>query len=260
MSAVARSTYRRLIAVAVVLLGTAAAFLSATNVFPDCTYAIYSEARRLIKAAAPLEKLPREKPKPHEVPPCPGVPPTMQTISPGQYFPLGVLGCGERTDQFLISWYSNHLKALGEPSLFALSRSDPRAKVYRFLWLRTFNHPVSVRLVIDHDLTGVLIVKIANGAGGYAPGALIRNERIPIGKHGPTLLLTRLSETNFWALPRRTSPGGFDGAQWIVEGVTDGRYQLVDRWTPGEGDPIHTLGMTFLADLAGLRIDPKEIY
>lgn len=160
----------------------------------------------------------------------------------------------------MTDWYSKQLKALDEPSLWALSRSDSRAMAYRFLWLRSFHHPISVRLIIKPDLTGVLIVKIANGTGGYRPGSLIRNESMPIGKQGTALLLTRVVQAYFWEMPTRGRPGGTDRSEWILEAVTDGKYQIVDRWSPGEGDPVHTLGMTFLAALAGMRIDPKELY
>lgn len=260
MSAVPKNPYRRLLVVAAILLCVAAGFQLAVNAFPDCTYALYSEAKRFIAAVAPVEKLPVQKRAPDAAVPCREAPATSQSIPPGQYFPLGVLGCDEWTDQFQRRWYSKHLRALREPSLFALSRSDPRAKVYRFLWLRSFHHPVSVRLVIDDDLTGVLFVKIANGAGGYEPGTLIYDERVPIGKHGPSLLLARVLTIHFWEMATRGSPGGADGAQWIVEAVADGRYQLVGRSSPGESDPVHILGMTFLADLADMRIDPKVLY
>ena len=56
---------------------------------------------------------------------------------------------------------------------------------------------MSVRLIINTDLTGVLIIKMTNGAGGYKPGTLIRNESIPMGRHGTALLLTRVLQTDF---------------------------------------------------------------
>lgn len=237
------------------LIVTASAFwLSAAH--PDELYSAYSEVRRWASAAGPLPSMPI--PKPLASAPCPDQ--TATRIGPDQYFPQGVLGCGERLDAFLTEWYSKHLKALGEPALWALSRSDSEARVYRFLWLRSFHKPIAVRVIINPDLTGVVYVKVANGKGGYEPGLLVRNERLPVGKHGTTLLLTRIIETKFWDLQTRGQPGGFDGATWIVEAVTDGKYQVVERWSPAEADPTYTLGMTFLADLAGIRVSSEELY
>jgi hypothetical protein len=180
-------------------------------------------------------------------------------ILPDQYFPPGVLGCGERLDGLLIDWYTKQLKALREPSLWTVSRSGRPVGVYRFLWLRSFHNPIAVRLVINPDMTGVVFVKVTSGKGGDDPGRLVRNESYPVGRHGTALLQIRLREANFWNVVPRGQPGGTDGAQWIVEGVSDGRYQVVDRWSPGESDPIHTLGLTFLTDLAGLRVAHDEL-
>jgi hypothetical protein len=113
---------------------------------------------------------------------------------------------------------------------------------------------------VNPDWTGVLIAKMSNGAGGYEPGTLILNKTAPVGRHGTTLLLARLLQCHYWELPTRRSPGGTDGAEWILEGVSDGRYQVVDRWSPGEADPIYALAMTLMVDLAGMRLDPKEVY
>jgi hypothetical protein len=152
------------------------------------------------------------------------------------------------------------LKALEEPSLWALSRSDPHATVYRFLWLRSFHHPVSVRLIIQHDLTGKLVAKITGGAGGYEPGSLIRNESTPVGKQLTTQFLSQIVVSHYWELERRSQPDGLDGAQWILEAISDGHYQLVDRWSPQETDLIRVLGSIPMTDLAGIRIDSRDVY
>lgn len=50
-----------------------------------------------------------------------------------------------------------------------------------------------------------------------------------------------------------------DGAEWSIEGVKDGTYHVVTRWTPRQG-PIYTLGRFFLFDLARLQIPKDEFY
>lgn len=45
---------------------------------------------------------------------------------------------------FMNDWYGSFLKAMGEKSLLKVSIND--TEVYRFLWLRTFDHPVFVRV------------------------------------------------------------------------------------------------------------------
>jgi hypothetical protein len=46
-------------------------------------------------------------------------------------------------DTFINQWYSKMLFALGEP---VVSNYHGDKEIYRFTWLRTFHHPVSVRL------------------------------------------------------------------------------------------------------------------
>jgi hypothetical protein len=249
----------RLVRGAIVVCLTAGSWLFVIR-FPDHVFCAYSQARSWLATLAPIQKLSPPALKARDAVPCRGTLEPVRSSAPDQYFPPGVLDCDQWSEEFLRDWYSKQLTALNEPSLWVLSRSDSRAKVYRFLWLRTFHHPISVRLTLKPDLTGILISKITGGAGGYEPGSLIRNESIPVGKQRTTVFLARIVQSHYWDLPSRRQPGGLDGAQWILEGITDGHYQIVDRWSPGEADPIRTLAMTLLSDLAGIQIDPREVY
>ncbi len=63
-----------------------------------------------------------------------------------------------------------------------------------------------------------------------------------------------------FADPRlKTDEIGVDGAQWIVEGIKDGRYKVVDRWSPEKG-AVRALGLTMLLDLAKLKLQYREVY
>lgn len=72
-------------------------------------------------------------------------------------------------DTFVNSWYSKMLFALKEPIL-----KDYKAdkEIYRFTWLRTFNHPVVIRLEKQGNAVR-LFSKVSDGAGGYEPGNII---------------------------------------------------------------------------------------
>ena len=260
MGAVLTSTSRRLRLVAGLLFSTVALFLIAAKVFPNNVLAFYAEASRLVSAALPLQKLSSREQPLHDLIPCRGVLVVPQPIAKDQYFPSGVLDCDERMDRIRSDWYSKYLRALGEPSLFALSRNDPRAETYRFLWLRSFHRPVSIRLVLNKDRTGLLISRITSEAGGLEPGTLIHDETTVIGKHGTGLFFAQLLQSLFWDLPTRGEPEGVDGAEWILEAVNDGHYQIIDRWSPPESDSIHKLGMTLMVDLAGMRFRPQDVY
>ena len=151
--------------------------------------------------------------------------------------------------------YSRHLVAMNEPSLWELSNND-HLHIYRFVWLRTFDPPISVRLEIDPDGAGLLVAKSTDGMGGYYPGKLVMNESVILSVEQVDRFTGKLSDIRFWQLPSRDDNLGLDGAHWIMEGVKGGEYHLVDRWSPKEGALRKTA--LLLIDLAG--IDVEKIY
>jgi hypothetical protein len=187
------------------------------------------------------------------------------------YFPPGTLDGTEQSSHFKEQWYSVQLRALKEPSLWELSKTQT-TQTYRFLWLRSFHHPISVRLDIRRDGTGLLTTKATSGQGGYKPGALVMNKTRALTKEQTSWALDRINEVGFWGLPTYEKPKegvgangektlqiDVDGAQWILEGVKDGKYQVADRWSPENG-PMHTLGIMMLIDLAQLKLLYQEVY
>jgi hypothetical protein len=175
-----------------------------------------------------------------------------------QYFPHGVL-CAPVTTEFCERWYSRHLRAMGEPSLWELSQSQ-MAATYRFLWLRTFHHPVSARLSIATDGSGELVVKVLNGAGGYEPGHLIQDRKITVSKDDVNDFLQLLEKANFWSSPTEEGAGGCDGAQWVMEAAKRGRYHVVDRWSPKEGDAYRNAALFLAITLGGLNPRYNDVY
>jgi hypothetical protein len=152
------------------------------------------------------------------------------------FFPRGTLNQQRPdSDSFRRYWYSDHLKAMGEPSL-SCGRSPDHADSYRFLWLRTFSHPVTVRVDQTTDGAKVTWVELS-GAGGYEPGVVYTRVEKQITLDQWQQLVSALDSIDFWNMP--TNPlrpvHGFDGQRWILEGSQAGRYHIVDRWSPKSG-------------------------
>jgi hypothetical protein len=175
-----------------------------------------------------------------------------------KYFPNGVLSADRRTDEFIQKWYSEQLAALREPSLWESSKTQ-QTQSYRFLWLRTFHHPIAIRVDVNSDGTSRLTTKITSGAGGYAPGKLIKNSTVTLSKEQTDWFIRKIELHRFWQLPAAQETGGNDGAQWVVEGIKDHAYHIVDRWTPRDGD-VRAIGLVLINDLAKLDIAPGELY
>ena len=182
------------------------------------------------------------------------------TPSIGQttFFPDGTLS----KDSSHADRYSKHLKALHEPSLWESSKTK-KTQTYRFLWLRTFDHPIAIRLDVEADGSSLLTTKISSGQGGYEPDRLIQDRSRKLKKEQTDWFLGRLEELQFWSLPTKEADQpnvvNLDGAEWILEATKNGDYHLVERWSPDKG-AVHALGIIMLIDLAKLKLLYQEVY
>jgi len=180
-------------------------------------------------------------------------PSCIEVKSESGYFPVMPPGSEFGIDEFRREWYSHYLRAMGEPCLQCVSRYP----VYRFLWLRTFHHPVVVRIEKRKDGMHLFAVEL-DGAGGYEPGLESRRiERVLSVREGKVfdeaVAIARVLDA-----PDRRELVGLDGSEWIVEARDGARYQIHDVWTPERGR-IHQLGMVFIA-LTGWSIPKDEMY
>jgi len=177
-----------------------------------------------------------------------------------KYFPPLVFSNDVRLDEFVSNWYSSELEILEEPSLLGIAERHS-GEAYRFLWLRSFHHPIAVRLDVRPDGIGVLSSKVATGAAGFPRKSahLIENVSRPISREQTQAFLRQVKKLDFWALPSCDEHRGEDGAEWIVEAVKEGKYHVVVRWSPKEGQ-IHELGLTLAIGLADLQIPKEDIY
>ena len=144
-----------------------------------------------------------------------------------------------------------------EPSLWELPKITD-AQLYRFLWIGTWTAPFCVRFEASADGTTALYGRVTSGLGGYNIGSLTSNTTRILSSEQSREFSRGIVASNFWTLPTRGDLIGNDGAQWIFEGVRDGHYHLVDRWSPKEG-PLHDLGLYFL-NLSELAIPPDKLY
>jgi len=155
---------------------------------------------------------------------------------------------------FSLNWYSDQLRALKEPLLL----NRPYKTVYRFTWLRSFHKPVAIRIEKKGD-TCVVTWKQSSGAGGYEPGQLTVSGSAIISEEQWNGFVALLQASHFWNMPTISkTPSGFDGARWIIEGMEDHRYHVVDRWSARDTD-FGKCGQ-YLIRLTTLKIKDRELY
>ena len=173
------------------------------------------------------------------------------------YFPPHSFEAKAAPDKFVAEWYTHQLKALQEGPLFPAAA---HRETYRFLWLRTFDHPISVRLEVHEDGTGTLVTKSASGAGGYAPGKLTEDTTSTLTREQVSTFVDKTVALHLWELPSYdANRSGCDGSEWVIEAVKGGRYHIVGRWSPDEG-PVFELGSALAFELAQVRVLEGQLY
>ncbi len=190
-----------------------------------------------------------------------------------QRFPDGVLSDSK------LRWYSKHLAAMNERPLkeqTGQKSSESKREAYRFIWLRSFDHPSAVRLEAKNGQYR-LTAKEVDGKGGYDPGTLTLNKSRSLTHEEWKTLMGWINECSFWTMTTSeknyyTNQHGMktywdikDGAKWIVEGVRDDKYHIVDRQSPGtfieHRDVEKYRGMCLhILSLAGFNLDGEDIY
>jgi hypothetical protein len=108
----------------------------------------------------------------------------------------------------------------------------------------------------------ILTLKIADGAGGYEAGKLIKDTSFYISKKEWSGFDSRMTSLNFWnTSTTNNSEQGKDGSEWILEGKMAGKYHFVNRWTPNtSNDKAFRECCDYLIMLAGLTVPDKEMY
>jgi hypothetical protein len=142
-----------------------------------------------------------------------------------------------------------------EPSLSC--ETPGQAQAYRLLWLRTFHHPVAVRVTDSAEKISLDAIEL-DGKGGYFTGGVLRRKKTTLSKTQFQVLLDAFSKADFWSVATREDGIGLDGAEWVLEGARQGNYHVVSRLSPRDGD-VREIGLLFLK-LAKWSFKDKEIY
>lgn len=152
---------------------------------------------------------------------------------------------------FSAEWYSNELRAMNEPSLLSF---DPSSEVYRFLWLRSFNHPISVR--VWHSGDEYFIAAIEMSASASNGGKEFKRKSRRVTPEEWSTLTEKLEKICFWSFRADLIGSAEDGARWIVEGLSAERYHVIDLQSPTQGS--YRDACLYLLKISDLGIDEKS--
>jgi hypothetical protein len=99
---------------------------------------------------------------------------------------------------------------------------------YRFTLIPAFRGPTSVMLEILPDKTGKLTLKKQD----WKNRSLQVEKSLAVTQENVEKFLNELNRADYWRMPAESPNRGLDGAEWILEGIYNGEYHLVDRWCP----------------------------
>ena len=182
--------------------------------------------------------------------------PPKDTKAASEYFPRITFSKDEYIQSFFVDWYSGILALMGEKPLLQNKRKSERV-IYRFTCIRTFHRPFCIRIGTSKD-EKQLDLRVLSGQGGFAPGKLEKSKSITLTDAALHAVEKALTDSKFRKMePVQGDLARVDGSQWIIEVVSDGKYKLVDRFSPKKDSPIYKLGGLFL-QLSKWK--PKELY
>jgi len=151
------------------------------------------------------------------------------------YFPIKAKAGDEGITAFEAKWYGKSLERMKEPRLADLAK-DMNVEVYRMMILPTWGNPIAVRVQRQGEAYS-LSARRLDGQGGYDPGKLAERKDTIISGDNSKALAALIQNLNFFELPTEDDVNGFDGDEWILEGVSRGKYHVVQRWCASSYDP-----------------------
>jgi hypothetical protein len=176
------------------------------------------------------------------------------------YFPKSGLPKlhGARKDflsNFRNIWYSSVLEGCSEPVLYDYQGED---EVYRFTWLRSFNTPVIIKIQ-KHHFDFMFTAKELSPVYKEFPQELNISDTGFISWFKWYTFKSKLDKISFWNMPMDdTEEQGMDGARWVLEGVKDGQYHFIDRWSAKGSD--FGKACLYLIKISNLEIGDEDIY
>jgi hypothetical protein len=155
------------------------------------------------------------------------------------------------------AYLTQFLAAMKEPSLFDRGDKRPEFEV-RFLWLRTFHDPISIRIWSTPKGYMVRTVRIKQNEDYSLADTLVDTTRLLDAAETKafTAALTKaplaapMNETE-----EAAGAGGLDGASWIFESYMEKKYQNIDFWCLEHFGP--TRYETLVEDTSKIRDTPS---
>ncbi len=148
--------------------------------------------------------------------------------------------------------YVKLLTAAGEEPL--LDIFQPGREVIRFVWYRSQDHPIIVRVDIDGGKIQLTSKELGGWNSEQEPFHLRKSEKQLLTKQEWQSVKKLFDRASFWNLGHYHRPHIKDGAGWLTERVDGNRYHVVHMWSPEMG--LYREACLNLLKLSNLPLDP----
>jgi hypothetical protein len=131
--------------------------------------------------------------------------------------------------------YSTSVQRFKDFSLSEIAR-DPQAEVYRMMIFPTWGNAISIK-VQKHDGIYALSARRLNGQAGFKVGNLTEQKHFDLTQSDSRMLDDLILKLNLFEMPHDDGVIGVDGDEWVIEGVSQGKYHFVVRWCATDYNP-----------------------
>jgi hypothetical protein len=178
------------------------------------------------------------------------------------YFPVKKADGDAGLTAFAAQWYSKSLARMKEPRLPEMAK-DKTVIAYRLTILPTWGNPIAIRIQKEGDVY-LISSKRLDGDGGYDPGKLVEQKNAKLANADASVLEALVVALRLFEMPTEDRFAMSDGDEWVLEGVSDGKYHVINRCCPSGGSP-RDRGLEpfialcrFLIEKSGLSERPKS--
>jgi len=143
------------------------------------------------------------------------------------YFPFDTLK-GNRN--VLENWANNVLYDLKEPLLF---NYHGNGEFVRFIWLRSFENPVIIRINRFNDSVYANIKELKIKANDTILPNIVKDTIVTVSKREWQNITEPIEKSNFFTAKYADNNLNEDGAIWFLEYRNERGYKVIRRWDNG---------------------------
>src|SRR5262249_47014900 len=118
---------------------------------------------------------------------------------------------------------------------------------YRFLWIPSFDDPLSVRIERKGDKYRFRAAVLQNVMSSQQLPIVTKASEGNLTANDWARLKSAVGAADFWFVGKVATPSGLDGAGWYFEGRRGKTFTRFHRWSPDKGSSTFALGAAFIS-------------